>query len=263
MPPRTEADETPTTLVRRIGEGGLTVVEILIGLVILVLVISMIVSMVSTMTRQSTRAFHTLSQTQDALMLIETIRLELGSLVLNPFADARDHDGNAFLLSKPNGTSIQFVMERLEKTKRNRYLVYYEAKNRTGPDAGQGLSLRKIVWKFNQDSVWYDKIAYPPGWPSGWIGPVVETQEGKYKSLSIQDMRWQYLTPEENEGRVFFRLKLVLKAAEGMRLLPFTTLIGVQTPDLPTTVSNCPCLFDPCFSKMPRNCACCSGGGKR
>jgi hypothetical protein len=220
----------------------------------------MILSMVSSMTRQSTRAFYTLSQTQDALLLIETIRLELASLVLNPFSDANDHEGNSFLISKPNGTSIQFVMEKVEKGKRNRYLVYYEAKNQTGPDATRDLSLRKIVWKFTQDSVWYDKIAFPPGWPSGWIGPVVEVQDGKYKSLSIQDMRWQYLVPAENEGRVFFRLKLVLRAAEGVRLLPFTTLVGVQTPDLPTMVSNCPCLFAPCFNVTP-TCDCCSGGG--
>lgn len=243
-------------------KSGFTVVEILIGSVILGLAVGMILSMFHGMTRQSAHAFHTLSQTQDALLLLETIRLELGSLVLNPFADARDHEGNSFLISRPNGTSIQFVTERQDGADRRRYLVYYEAKNLQKTSGKQGLALKKMVWKFQLDTPWYERVTFPPGWPSTWIGPLVETQEEKYKNLLIQDMRWQYLVPMENEGRTFFRLKLVLEAAEGTRLLPFTTLVGVQTPDLPTAVSDCPCLFDVCFDPAKPNCTCCSGGGK-
>ena len=79
------------------------------------------------LTKQSKSIYDELGQTQEALHLIENIRLELASLVLNPFANAADHLGNSFLISKPNGTSIQFVTEKREGDKRQRYLVSYEA----------------------------------------------------------------------------------------------------------------------------------------
>jgi hypothetical protein len=68
------------------------------------------------------------------------------------------------------------------------------------------------------------------------------------------------LAPVENEGRVFLRVKLVLRAAEGARLLPFTTMVGVQTPDLPTRISTCPSLFAPCFDAAAPNCWCAAKG---
>ena len=63
-----------------------------------------------------------------------------------PFvADPKDHEGNSFIISKPNGTSIQFVTERREAGARKRFLVYYEAKNFGGAKPKEGLSLRKTV----------------------------------------------------------------------------------------------------------------------
>lgn len=220
---------------------GLSVVEVLIGTVILSLLVGFAMAGFNMLGKQSTHAFESLSQTQDALILLESIRLELASLVMNPFADAKDHEGNSFMISRPNGTSIQFVTEKREGGVRKRFLVYYEAKNDTGPKAKPGLLLKKKIWEFKKDGAWSDSVR--TGWPADWVGAEVESQEARWKNLNIQDMRWQYLVPDENEGKVFFRVKLTLQAREGNRLLPLTTLVAVATPDLAASVSDCPCLF--------------------
>jgi hypothetical protein len=235
---------------------GLSMLEVLIGSVILALLIGISMAGFNMLGRQSKHAFESLGQAQEAQLLLETIRLELSSMVMNPFADPKDHEGNSFIISRPNGTSIQFVTEKREGDRRQRYLVYYEARNE-GDAAPPGLTLTKTVWKFTHDGTWGDKIRFPPGWPTDWIGPQVEKQKTKWQGLNIQDMRWQYLVPDENEGRVFFRMKMVLKAREGTRLMPITTLVAVSTPDLPASISDCPCLFDARFDPNAPDCNVC------
>ena len=239
-----------------------TIVELMVSAAIMSTLMGVIFTGVHMLTKQSKSAYDELGQTQEALHLIENIRLELASLVLNPFASAADHQGNSFLISKPNGTSIQFVTEKREGDKRQRYLVSYEA---TTAAAG-GLNLKKTVWQFNQVSSWLENLD-ASGWPSSWIGAVVEKEEARYRGLGIQDLRWQYLPPEENEGRVFFRIKLVLKALDSDRMMPFGSLIAVSTPELPASISDCPCLFASCFipwnsggKQKLGNCSCCITG---
>lgn len=240
---------------------GLSIVEILIGSVIMALLVGFAMAGFNMLGKQSTHAFESLTQTQDALLLLESIRLELGSLVMNPFNEPKDHEGNSFLISRPYGTSIQFVTERREAGQRRRFLVYYEARNdkATTPDPGapkprDGLTLRKKVWEFKKGGNWSDSVA--GGWPKDWIGKQVEDVQTKWKSLNVLDMRWLYLVPDENEGKVFFRVKLTLQG-QGNRLIPLTTLVGVATPDLPSTISDCPCLFAPGFDAARRDCTFC------
>ncbi|MBI4859735.1 MAG: hypothetical protein HY815_05665 [Candidatus Riflebacteria bacterium] len=242
---------------------GLTVVEILVGTAILCALVGAILGVTRGMHHQSIRTVGRLSQMQDALLLLETIRLELASLVLNPFEDARDHENNSFVISRPHGRSIQFVTERRQGAGRQRYLVWYDASR---PSSVPGCTtLRKVVYRFDQAGAWASRLDRSDRpWPAEWLGPVQETREAGYRSLLLRDMRWEYLVPFENEGRVFFRVKLVLQAAEGGRLLPLTTLVGIQTPDLSTRVSGCPCLFADCYGAGPvPDCHCCSGGGAR
>lgn len=236
---------------------GISVVEVMIGTVILALLVGMSMAGFNMLGKQSSHAFESLTQTQDALLLLETIRLELGSLVMNPFNEAKDHEGNSFLISKPYGTSIQFVTERREAGQRKRYLVYYEAKNDQDPKSDkprEGLTLRKKVWEFKKDGQWNESVA--TGWPQDWVGKQVEDVQTKWKTLNLLDMRWMYLVPDENEGKVFFRVKLTMQGV-GKRLVPLSTLVGVATPDLPATISDCPCLFAPGFDAAKRDCTFC------
>ena len=239
---------------------GFTMLEVAIGAAIMLVIVGVLGAGLSLMNRQSRRAFDALSQMQDALLLMETIRMELSAIVMNPQADQRNHRGNSFLISVPNGTSIQFVTERREGGSRQRYLVYYEAKTTPGPKPASALTLTKKVWKFTRQSGWTDMIQFPPGWPTEWIGPEVETNTARYQNLGVQDMRWHYLVPATDEGRVFFRIKLVLKS-EGGRMLPFSTLVTVPTPDHAQDASECPCLNAPCYDPKLANCDCCNAGG--
>ena len=233
---------------------GLSILEVLIASVILSVLITMATVGFNMLGKQSSHAFESLSQTQDALLLLETIRLELASLVMNPFAEPKDHEGNSFLISQPYGTSIQFVTERREGGARKRFLVYYEAKNFDGAKPKEGLRLRKTVWEFKKDGSWSESVK--TGWPAEWVGKKVEEQEARYKDLNVMDLRWIYLVPDENEGRVFFRVKLTMKG-QGNRMIPLTTLVGAHTPDLPATISDCPCLFAPGFDPVKRDCTFC------
>jgi prepilin-type N-terminal cleavage/methylation domain-containing protein len=238
--------------------GGFTIPEVLLGLSILALLSSVSLSGFNILNRQSRSAFDSLGQLQEAELLLENIRLELSSIVLNPFADAREHEGNSILISKPNGTSIQFVIEKQERGGRQRYLVYYEGGNM--PGGGPGTRLRKKVWKFERSAPWLDPIQFPPGWPANWIGALVEDQDEKYRNLNLVDIKWRYLVPGENEGRVFVRLNILLKPHDGAALIPLSTLVGITTPDPPATISDCPCLFHPDFDPTKRDCTFCIGG---
>jgi len=239
-----------------------TLVEFMVGIVILATLIGVIFSLSNMMSRQSRYTYGNLSQTQDAFFLLENMRLELQSMVMNPFEDARDHEGNSFVISEPTGSSIQFVTEKREGNERKRFLVYYEAKRRSSSAREEGLSFRKIVWRWKQESPWYTKVSFPSNpWPAEWVGPIVETDEGRFRGLRLQEIRWRFVAPLENEGRVFFRVKMVLKAIEGNRFLPFSTLVGVATPDLPTRIAACPCLFSSCFTFERPSCSCCLTGG--
>jgi prepilin-type N-terminal cleavage/methylation domain-containing protein len=237
---------------------GLTLVEILLGAVILSVIMGFATAGFNLLTRQSRHAFASLSQMQDAELLLETIRLEASSIVLNPFADARLHHGNSFIISEPHGSSIQFVMERQTPAGPERSLVYYEAKPR--PGAASGMMLRKMVWKFKRLAPWLDPIQFPPGWPADWIGEPVEFQQDKFRSLNFEDIQWLYYVPSENEGRVFLRVKMTLHPHDGGALIPLSTLIALTTPDPPATVSDCPCLFHPGFDPVKRDCNFCIGG---
>lgn len=233
---------------------AITIIEVLIGSVLFVVLIGMVMLAMNTLGKQSSHAFEGITQTQDALMLLESIRLELSSMVMNPFHDPKEHEGNSFLISRPYGTSIQFVTERRDKGKRERFLVYYEAKNDTGETPREGLILSKKVWEFKKPGTWSEAVQ--AGWPKDWVGKQVESVEARYRNLNVLDLRWFYLVPDENEGKVFFRVKLTLRG-QGSRLVPLTTLVGVATPDLPATISDCPCLFAPGFDAAKRDCNFC------
>ena len=47
------------------------------------------------------------------------------------------------------------------------------------------------------------------------------------------DIRWNYRKPPYPEGRVFFRVDLVLLTRDGKRLVPYTTLVGVPNAEDP------------------------------
>jgi len=231
---------------------GFSIVEVLIGAVILATLIGILMSGTTMLGRQSNRAFDALSQIQDVQLLMETVRLELASIVMNPFGKARHHENNSFVISQPNRTSIQFVTERQEGADTRRYLVYYQCQDRPGIKPGTGLQLTKKTWKFLREDNWNEHVKFPPGWPATWLGPQVESDD-RYAHLNIQHLSWTYLVPEDKEGRVFFRIKLVV--ASGARLLPFSTLVAVRTPDVLKNLSFCRSLFAPCFEKT-RNCFC-------
>lgn len=297
---------------------GFTLVEILMTAALLTIAIGAMVAGMGVMGRQTSRGSLSADQVDLALNLLETVRLELASAVINPMSHPSQHLGNSILISKPNGTSIQFVTERPNAGKLERFLVYYEAtetetedeldpeaaledatrqaKNRelhaTVIPGGRGpqllqvnpqrrgsdpdkprkpvqkrtdvsrMRLRKTVWKFEHAAPWYNLIKFPPGWKDDWIGKVVEHVDAKYADLGLEDIRWQYLVPQDAEGRAFLRVKLVLRARDTAAMLPFSTVVTLPSPDLPTTVSDCPCLFAPCFDPNRPNCHCCSKGGK-
>lgn len=121
------------------------------------------------------------------------------------------------------------------------------------------LRLRKTMWRFAHLAPWHDEIEFPPGWRKSWIGPVVERTD-KYSDLGLEDIRWQYFVPTDSEGRAFLRVKLVLRAHSSGGLLPFSTVMSLPSPDMPVSVSDCPCLFGPCFDRAAPDCHCCSGG---
>ena len=236
-----------------------SVLEVLIATVILGLVLGVAVSGFNMLNHRTRRAFDSLGRTQSALLLLETMRMELSSMVMNPVPAAKDHEGNSFIISKPNRTSIQFVTEKREPAGPARYLVYYEARSTPGPSPTSALTLRKMVWKFTRAGSWLNPIVFPPGWPADWLGPQVEVRD--YSDLGLEDMRWQYLVPKDGEGRVFLRIKLVLKADAGGRLLPFTSLVSIPTPQTPAEASECPCVNAPCFDPAAPSCDCCEVGG--
>ena len=238
---------------------GFTILEVLIAAVVFALALGAVIYGYDAISRQSVHASAALDQMQEALLLIENLRMELSSLVMNPLNTDADHLGNSFYISKPYGSSIQFVTERTEGTTRNRYLVYYEARNAKPEDPVGRVVLKKQVWKFLNMQPWTQKITFPAGWPKEWIGPLVEEQEVRFRKLDLFDIRWQYQVPDENEGRVFLRMKLILKSGKE-RLLPMTTLVSIPTPDPPTRISGCPGFFAACFELAKRNCFC-SGPG--
>lgn len=237
---------------------GTTILELVVGFALLTVLIAIAVGCSNLLNRQSRRAFDSLGQAQEVTLLLENIRLELASMVMNPTEDARAHENNSFVISQPNRTSIQFVTERREGGERRRFLVYYEAKDAV---AGGGLTLTKTVWEFRNMGSWNNPIEFPAGWPPEWIGPVAEHHVTRFAALRLSDIQWTYLAPDEKEGRVFFRIKLAVISAGG-RLVPFTTLVAVPTPDLPTAVSDCPCMFAACYDPATKNCDCCTAGSQ-
>jgi len=243
-----------------VNRRGVTLIEMLVGASILVTMLFVLYGGLHTMERQAHCSSNSLAQVQEGLLLMEAIRIELASLVLNPFSNAADHEGNSFVISKPNGTSIQFVMERLRDGERQRFLVCYESV--TPPKGTPGLLLHKRVYVFRQNTPWQDPVDLTTGWRQDWIGPLVEDESSRFRNLAIQDLRWRCLVPQENEGKVYFRVKLVLRTLDPGRMLPFSTLVSVATPDLPTRVSDCPCLFAPCFDPTRPDCHCCSARGE-
>ncbi len=240
---------------------GLTLLELVIAVSLMAVVIGTAASGFGMLSRQSVHAADTLTQTRKVMQLLEEVRLELSSLVMNPFADGRLHYRNSFVISRPHGTSIQFVTERQDaKEGRKRFLVYYEAVNPEGTVGPGPLVLRKRTWEFLELGNFQARLPRGGTWPAEWIGELVEDETRRYQDLVIHDMRWQYLVPSDNEGRVFFRLKVVVAARDGKRLLPYSTLVSVATPDLPAEISTCRCLFAPCFDPKVPDCSCCVEG---
>lgn len=234
---------------------GFTLLEVLVAAGIFALALGAVITGYDALSRQNQHATVALNQMQEALLLVENVRMELSSMVMNPLNTDADHLGNTFIISKPYGSSIQFVTERAEGTSRSRYLMYYEARNSKPGDPGGRLVLRKQVWKFLNMQPWTEKITFPRGWPAAWIGPLVEEHEARFRDLDLHDMRWQYQVPDENEGRVFLRMKMILKSGKE-KLLPMTTLVSIPTPDRPTTISGCPGFFAACYDMAKRNCFC-------
>lgn len=237
---------------------GFTLLELAVGTALFAVVGGILMQGFRMMTMQSQRASDMLGQTQAALLLLETLRLELGSMVMNPIADADEHEGNSFVISAPNRTSIQFVTERRTAAGRERFLLSYEA-TRT---AGRPLALRKRTWRFTWMGAWMDQTAADGEWPPEWVGPLVEDETRRYSALALEDLRWQCEVPGEQEGRVFVRVKLVLRAGPS-RLVPLSTLIALPTPDHTRDASECPCLMAPGFDPANPDCEFCLPGGKR
>lgn len=286
-----------------------TLVEVLMTAALMTLAVGALVAGLGVMGRQTSHAGRGADRIDAALALLEQVRLELSSAVINPMAHPSQHLDNSILISKPNATSIQFVTEQVVAGALERRLVYYEVtessppkddldeepvddpppattaphalprgigpridvingaprkphaprlKPRSSPDAR--LRLKKTVWKFKHLAPWYDHIKFPPGWKESWIGPVVEKVDDAYADLGLEDIRWQYMVPADPEGRAFLRVKLVLRAPGSSTLLPFTTMVALPSPDLPTRVTACPCLFAPCYATT-QDCTCCSRQG--
>jgi len=242
---------------------GFTLLEALISMAVLIVVITVLTEGVRLMSCQLKRATGGLGQIQQATLLLERIRTELSSAVMNPLIGSHDHQGNSFLISEPNGTSIQFVTERQEGSIRQRYLISYEARSREGNPRGPALALRRKEWRFLRSGPWTERFTLSSGWPTAWIGPLVDNKESQYQSLALEDLRWLFLVPDSDEARVFFRVKLVVRSDEEGRLLPLSTLISVPTPDRPEVASRCPCLMAPCFHPEIPDCDCCFESGGR
>lgn len=236
---------------------GFTLLEVSIGAALLAVVGGVLMQGFRMMTLQSERASGMLGQTQVALTLLETLRLELGSTVMNPVADADDHEGNSFAISSPNASSIQFVTDRQTAAGRQRLLVAYEARR----NAKGLLALRKRTWRFLHPDAWMDQPLAGGSFPDGWVGPLIEDEEKKFRDLSIEDLSWQAEVPSEAEARVFVRVKLVLRAGRE-RLVPLSTLIALPTPDHTADASECPCLMAPGFNPASPDCEFCLTGGR-
>jgi hypothetical protein len=257
---------------------ALTILELLIAFSLFFVIFGVAVSALRVLGRQAGSATETLNQTQAALLLLERIRLEISSIVLNPVALPILHQDHSFVITRPNGTSIDFVTELRKKDgSRERRLIRYQAATKKKDKPEEGLALSKTVWQFNYPGEWHDEIKFPPGWKT-FAGPKIESEcvsAEQFRSLgTIVDMQWIFcyphleqggkILPLEPEGRVFFRVKLALRASGSTRILPFTTLVGVSEPDLSQGYSTCPCLFQPCFNPAKPDCGCClshPGGG--
>lgn len=240
---------------------GVSLVELVVVAAILAVLMGGVYMATTQLNRQSSHASVGLTQVQEALLFLESVRMELSSIVMNPMADGSDHRGNSFTISEPNGSSIQFVTERFEGGFRKRHLIYYQARPKNGRDSANGILMTKKVWSFDQLTAWEQEITYPPGWPAAWIGPLEESAPDRWRDLGLLDVRWQYLVPEEPEGRVFFRVKLVLGVPGKGRTVPLSTLIAVQTPDLPRDITACPSYFSGCFDPARPDCYCAPTAG--
>lgn len=229
---------------------GVTMVETVVALAAAASLLGVLFACHHMLERQTRIAGEGLDQAQAATRLMERIRLELSGMVMNPLPHPADHRGNSLLVSE-HGNAIQFVTERREGAKVARVLVSYEA--RAGEKA---LKLTKRVWEFTREQEWTERLSN--GWPAGWTGRLLETREAEFAALSIQDVVFQYLVPEDDGNQVYVRVKLVLRSAGG-RLLPLTTLVGVPSPRAVAAASTCPCVNAPCYDPAKPDCACCLG----
>src|SRR5688572_731808 len=90
---------------------GYTILEVLVSSVVLGLMLGVVTFGVLHLSRSSKRTSETLSQIQEALLLLERMRIELAGVVMNPLAGGVGHRDNSFLISEPYGTSIEYVYE--------------------------------------------------------------------------------------------------------------------------------------------------------
>lgn len=227
----------------------MTILEVLVGAVLGLMFLGVLHGGQRLLDRQSRQASDGVDQTHAALLLLETIRMDLEALVLNPVSHPDDHAGQSFLLSHPDGTSIQFVSERRLDGKPRRHLVHYAVTS-----AEEGLRLSRRAWAFQREEAWDERIE-GSGFPAGWIGAPEESQESEWKDLGIQDLRWFFLAPEEDSGQVYFRVKLVVRSPRG-RSLPFTMLVAVPSPAPAGQISACPSVNAPCFDPAEPDCFC-------
>ena len=238
-----------------------SLVEVMIALAILTILLTLAVRGLGYLGKSSKVAFDELSQTQDVLLFLEDVRMELEAMVMNPLPPDQLHEGNSYIRSQPNHTSIQFVTERQDATGRQRYLVYYEAARPAGTAPDGPLTLKKSTWKFTGPPGRGTWIEHFPTFPPDWIGPLVKTEEQKFKELNVLDLRftdhWSFMP----EGWIYFRVNFIVGTPNGERQMPYTTLVGVPTPAHPWDLAGCPCLFAPDYNPAdPKSCEKCMAG---
>ena len=232
---------------------GFTVLETLIGGAVLASLAAVAIQGLGGMSRQSDRAGAILHQTQEALTLLETLRLELSSMVMNPLPEPANHRGNSLEITD-DGRRLQFVAEHRQRGRVERFLVAWGAE---GPDGLRTLARHANAFLFRAN--WYTPAGRGGSWPQAWVGPTIPEMSKRFDAVPLADVRFDYLVPRELESRVYLRVKLVVRAAGG-RLVPMSTLVSLPTPDPRDDVSECPCLFSPGFDPAHPDCEACLGG---
>jgi len=229
---------------------GVSLVDVLVAASLMGLLLGVSMGLLRLVEGSSRRIADRVQHLQQSLVMMEDIRCELASLHLNPLVDPRLHEGNSFRISRPNGTSIQFVNRQDHDGKTVRRLVSYQVAAKGVDDPG--MVMTKSVWEFHREGAWNHRLPEDE-WPESWVGRRVEHRQEAY-GLRFIDFNWDYLVPVDDEGQVFFRVRAVIDT--GRAPFPLTWLVPLAIPPLMTEVSDCPCYFADCFERT-RDPHCC------